>query len=350
MLNPHKLVNGDGSESRQNEQVARSKAECQSRSYVHDDCLSNPNISLTDGEGVSPPTVLVLSTNNSSQSYVEAGELLTFDEFMECEAENFAEYLDELAEKAILLRQRENPERGLIVKPSDRSRYFPGGKRKAKKNIRTRFGVYYKASGTFVTLTYDHKQFSRWDAWLRLPEDLKRFKHDIVMRYVRAGRSSPKYISVIEEQSITGYPHVHLFYPGLHWLLKKEDVQALWGVGRTRVEYSKGVNVGGYVCKYITKMGGWSEEALAFIWKYKIRLYSYSRCYKLPAIDKQASEWAFFINTTRTRIENNLSLIIKAIPNIENLADYLEDLPTEEVSQGRAKRGHRRALTNSKET
>ncbi len=86
---------------------------------------------------------------------------------------------------------------------------------------------------------------------------------------------------------------MHLFYPRLRWLLKKEDVQTLWGVGRTRVEYAKNVNVGGYVCKYITKMGGWSEEALAFIWKHKIRLYSYSRCYQLPTEDKEASEWAF---------------------------------------------------------
>ena len=170
------------------------------------------------------------------------------------------------------------------------------------------------------------------------------------MRYKRQGRASPKYISVIEEQSKTGYPHVHLFYPRLRWLLKKEDLQELWGVGRSRVEYGKKVNIGGYVCKYITKMGGWSDEALAFIWKRKIRLYSYSRCFKLPAKDKKPSEWAFLTTTTRKRIEDNLSLIIKAIPNIENLTDYLEDLPEATVSQGRAKRGRRRALTNGRET
>ena len=126
-------------------------------------------------------------------------------------------------------------------------------------------------------------------------------------------------------------------------------MQDLWGVGWTRVEYAKRVNVGGYVCKYITKMGGWSDEALAFIWKHKIRLYSYSRCYKLTVEDKEPSEWGFLTLTTRTRIEDNLSMIIKAIPNIENLTDYLEDLPETTVSQGRGKRGRRRALTNNKE-
>jgi len=296
------------------------------------------------------PTGLVHYTNNTSQRYVETEEMLTEDEIMACEAEDFAEYIDELAEKAIVLKHREDPERGVIVKPCDSSRYFPGGKRKAKRNIRKRFGKHYKAPGTFVTLTYKHKQYSRWEAWERLTEDLKRFKHDITMRYKREGRASPKYISVIEEQSETGYPHVHLFYPRLRWLLKKEDVQALWGVGRTKVEHARGANIGGYVCKYITKMGGWSDEALAFIWKHKIRLYSYSRCYKLPGEDKKPSEWAFLTATTRTQIEDNLSMIIKARPNIENLTDYLEELPEATVSQGRAKRGRRRALTNGRET
>ena len=292
------------------------------------------------------PSGLVLITSNKSQSYGESGEVLTDDEIMACEAEEFAEYIDELEEKRVLLRHREEPERGLIVKPSDSSRYFERGKWKTQRNIRTRFGRHYRAPGTFVTLTYDHEEYSRWEAWERLQEDLRRFKHDITMRYRRIGRGSPKYISVIEEQSQTGYPHVHLFYPQLRWLLKKEDVQRLWGVGRTRVERARKVNIGGYVCKYITKMGGWSDEALAFIWKRKIRLYSYSRCYKLPVEDKAPSEWMFFGTNTRRKIEENLYMILRAIPNIENLADYLEDLPETTVSQGRAQRGRRRALTN----
>jgi hypothetical protein len=112
------------------------------------------------------------------------------------------------------------------------------------------------------------------------------------------------------------------------------------------VEKAKNVNIGGYVCKYITKMGGWSEEALAFIWRRKIRLYSYSRCYKLPTKDKETSEWAYLTSTTRQGIEDNLSMILRARPNIENLEDYLEDQPETPVCQGRAQRGRRRALTN----
>jgi len=206
--------------------------------------------------GLPSPTGLVVSTSKSLQSC---------DEIVECDTEDFLEYVDELAEKAVLIKHKEEPRRGVIIKPCDSSRYFPGGKRKAKRNIKMRFGKNYTAKGTFVTSTYDHEEYSRWESWERLPKDLTRFKNAIKMRYHRAGRSAPKYICVIEEQTQTGYPHVHIFYPNLNWLLPKEDVQNLWGVGRTRIESAKKVNIGGYICKYITKMGGWSDEALAFI-------------------------------------------------------------------------------------
>ncbi len=250
--------------------------------------------------------------------------MITYDNKMAVLAEDFVDYIDELSEKAILMRSREDPRRGLIVKPCDSSRYFPIGKWKAKQNIRTRFGRYYNSVGAFLTLTYDHEQFLRWDAWGRLRPDLRRFKHDIVMRFKRAGWDSPKYICAIEEQELTGYPHVHLFYPGLNWLLDKDVIKNLWSVGRTRIEKAKSVNIGGYVCKYITKMGGWSDEALAFIWKNRIRLYSYSRCYSLPVETKESSEWAFLMSTTRQKIENNLNMIVQVIPDLENLSDYLE--------------------------
>ncbi len=72
------------------------------------------------------PNGLVLYTNNTSQSCVEPDGLPTLDDIMECETENFVEYIDELAEKAIILKHIEDPQRGVIVKPSNSSRYFPG--------------------------------------------------------------------------------------------------------------------------------------------------------------------------------------------------------------------------------
>ena len=239
--------------------------------------------------------------------------------------EQFGEYLDELSEKVILLRNREDPRRGLVVKPCDSSRYFPIGKWKAKQNIKLRFGKYYNSVGAFLTLTYDHEAYPRWVAWNRLRSDLKRFKHDVDMRYRRAGRKPPKYIRAVEEQELTGYPHVHFFYPGLNWLLDKDVIKNLWGVGRTRVEKAKSVNIGGYVCKYITKMGGWSDESLAFIWKAEMRLFTYSHCYTLPLETTHPSEWQFLMATTREKIETHFDMIIQAIPDLKGLNDYLEE-------------------------
>ncbi|MFC2038950.1 hypothetical protein ACFLUG_04175 [Chloroflexota bacterium] len=262
-----------------------------------------------------------------SQGCVEADELITNDEIMECTTEDFLGYIDDLSEKIVILRHLEQPGRGLLVRPCDSSRYFEGGQWKTKKNIQARFGDNYTAPGTFVTLTYDHEKYTRWEAWERVAKDIKRFLHNITMRYKRAGRkSSPRYIWVIEEQSKTGYPHVHIFYPRLHWLLAKEDIQALWGVGRTRIEAAKGVNVGRYICKYITKMGGWSDEAMAFIWRHKIRMYGYSRKYSLPVEDKTPGDWMFIKMTNREHLNfyENLGMLLISIPDIDNIEDYLD--------------------------
>ena len=50
------------------------------------------------------PAGLVFSTNNSLQSY---------DELVECDTEDFLEYIDELAEMAVLPRHKEDPGRGI---------------------------------------------------------------------------------------------------------------------------------------------------------------------------------------------------------------------------------------------
>jgi len=60
---------------------------------------------LGENHSDSTPSVLVTHTNNTSQSYIEAEELLTIDEIMACETENFVEHRDELREKAMMLRK-----------------------------------------------------------------------------------------------------------------------------------------------------------------------------------------------------------------------------------------------------
>jgi len=264
-------------------------------------------------------------TSKSSQSCVESESMLTSDESMMCETENFLEYLDVLAEKAVLLRSVENPSKGLIVKPCESSRYFRGGRKKTKRNIRKRFGRNYTAPGVFLTVTYDHETYSKWEAWALATADIKRLLHNITMRYNRAGRKSPRYIWVIEEQSKTGYPHVHFFFPRLKWLLDKDDVQQLWKRGRTRVEKADNVHLGGYICKYITKMGGWSDEALAFIWKNRIRMYGYSRCYNLAGEPEKKSEYRYSYNAMNRTVMKKAINFMRNYSKVEDPYNYLEE-------------------------
>lgn len=280
---------------------------------------------MEDNINNTPPTGLVYSTSNTSQSCSESDELLTADEVIACETENFLEYVDLLAEKAVLMRSKKNPYQGLIIKPCESSRYFRGGRRKAKRNLRKRFGKNFTAPGVFLTLTYDHEKYSRWEAWERLPTDIRRLLHNITVRYNRAGRKSPRYIWVIEEQKQTGYPHVHIFYPQLEWLLKKEDVQLLWNMGYTRVEHVDNLHLGGYVCKYITKMGGWSDEALAFIWKNRMRMYGYSRCYNLVKQPKKKPKWDYTWDTRNKQVMRNSIEVMRNIREVLDPVRYLDE-------------------------
>ena len=74
-------------------------------------------------------------------------------------------------------------------------------------------------------------------------------------------------------------------------------------------------------------MGGWSDEALAFIWKNKRRMYGYSRQFNLPVEAHKPGEWMFIKSTYREKINNyeNLGMLLISIPEIENIDDFLDN-------------------------
>jgi len=73
-------------------------------------------------------------------------------------------------------------------------------------------------------------------------------------------------------------------------------------------------------------MGGWSDEVLAFMWKKKRRMYSYSRCYTLPAEEKLPGEWVYMFCSTKSRINNHIDVILASCQTILNLEEYDEFL------------------------
>ena len=78
-----RLENGTDPKGWRNEQVAQSKAECQSGSCVQDDCLYKRIIGANGEEGSSPPSFLVLNKDNVNARFLRARGLITMWDFLE---------------------------------------------------------------------------------------------------------------------------------------------------------------------------------------------------------------------------------------------------------------------------
>ena len=109
-----RLVNEGGSKSRRNEQVARSEAECQSDSYMQDDCLSTSMIDADGGEGSSPPSFLVHNKDNVNARFWRARGLITMWDFLE--------YKGRIGMTHVILQERKIPISLIIMPVSARSR------------------------------------------------------------------------------------------------------------------------------------------------------------------------------------------------------------------------------------
>jgi len=143
-----------------------------------------------------------------------------------------------------------------------------------------------------LTLTIDPKRYSKAEAWETIWQEYAAFRRDLWKYLKRRGRKhSPLYVAVLEQHE-SGYPHMHICYPGLRFLAPKEIINNAWRMGSTHVKGSRRdgqavmVSVLSYVLKYVTKLSGWSEVGLAHLWHAKARLYSISK--NLYAISKES--------------------------------------------------------------
>jgi len=110
-----------------------------------------------------------------------------------------------------------------------------------------------------------------------------------------------RYIAALEPHK-SGFPHLHVYCPELHWLIKKPDLPRMdkwWGMGSANTEKELRWDCArNYITKYISKMDGWSEISLAMIWRYKIRIYNLSHKYR--SHDKPESDWILLRRYTNT--------------------------------------------------
>jgi hypothetical protein len=208
----------------------------------------------------------------------------------------FREYRSSLAEKRVLMVSLADSSVLKVVKPADASRYFAGGRKRIKARIYKRLGRWYNCPGLLLSLTFDPKLIACDDAWRQVGLFRREFMNRVNRWRLRRGMPKAKSLAVLEVQGQTGYPHIHIVFPYLRYLAPVGWLVEQWGQAPNSVDIKvkDSLSPVSYICKYITKLDGWSDEALAQIWDNGTRLYSMSQDYYLPDYsDKRVPEWCF---------------------------------------------------------
>ena len=203
----------------------------------------------------------------------------------------------------------------MVVKPSDNSRYFPQGRKRIRARIYKALGSWANVPGILWGMTYDPSRTTLEDAWLNVGKHRRLFLNNLNRWRRRHKLTKLKCLSVIEVQKQTGYPHVHVVFPNLHWLAPKDIAQDCWGQGLCFYIKRDQFSPTAYICKYITKLEGWDDVSLSRIWKNRTRLYSMSRDYRLPQFtEKRVPEWVFLT----TMLDRDLQIRHPALyPHLE---------------------------------
>lgn len=200
--------------------------------------------------------------------------------------EGLREHKRQVERSAVVLTNGEDEV--LIIPCAAKSRYFPRGKESIRRRIRKTVSMK-PVHGVAITLTEDPKRRTREQAWRTHSKDVSRTLKTLREQYRRRGLKWPSYVKVIEEQSSTGYPHTHIFVPGVKWLVHFRRLERLWGRGHTQVKHVTSSG-GWYVWKYVGKVQGWSERGEAFLYGFRIRLYHVARDLRRRE-EKEPGEW-----------------------------------------------------------
>ncbi len=196
--------------------------------------------------------------------------------------QEFQAYTKKLKNRLIVFADKENPSKGLVINQYYKSRYSKQGRLSVGRRIR-QGANYHVEKGVFLTLTYAHT-ITADQAWAGLSDDIKRITSEIKVKYKREnGNVDLEYFWVVEAQQ-NGYPHIHIFYADIDWLLDKKDIRKLWKRGFIKVNKKRNINIGKYMAKYLTKQEFVDSErinvVMFFVWKYRIRLYGFSQRFR----------------------------------------------------------------------
>ena len=229
--------------------------------------------------------------------------------------EFFLTYLDEVKDKMIILKRKEEAPTfyPLFVKLSYKTRFT--SKAIKRENLKKYEAIWRNASrkykkAVFLTLTTDPKRFkSIFHSWRHFGIALNRFI-SYLTKYLK---QRPRYIAVYEFTK-SGLMHVHIVIFGLSYLLGKDKITREWercGQGTINYIYALKNNNGkwewirekpkdaksskdaqSYLAKYLKK-ALFSEEQLYLYWTSNKRFFSYSRKLYRKAATKFYRESAF---------------------------------------------------------
>ena len=246
--------------------------------------------------------------------------LIDTDGFKHLEQKYASEWtarMDTLFNQLVVLK---NPtDKKITVKRSiDSTRYSKPGQLKLKKKIYERLGTYPGENGILLTLTMagldsdqsGYEGTSRLVAWRGFGYRTRAFMDRVnKLRQARGLSRVKRYIKVLEDQKGRSYPCPHIWFPGLKWLAKVEDIQRLWPYGNVDISFIENTTPANYIIKYIAKMEG-REFMHVMIWHYRLRLFSTSRGFRYIYKDKTDSGWRFHSSADRFRTAENIDLLL----------------------------------------
>jgi len=255
------------------------------------------NVCIVNEDKAKTPHFHIITPEDVRWAVLIAGEIK--------QASSFLDYTSNLADKRVLVYNLADNALAKVIKPQDASRYFPGGRKRIKSKIYKRLGRWFNCPGYLLSLTFDPGRISRTDAWKQVGALRREFMNRVNRWRKRHGYSKAKCIPVLEVQPATGYPHIHIVFPYLRYLAPVEWMREQWGQAENSINFQvkNSVSPVSYVCKYISKLEGWSDVALSYIWINRTRLYSMSRDYVLPDYsDKRVPEWHFGVIESADRM------------------------------------------------
>jgi hypothetical protein len=236
----------------------------------------------------------------------------------------FNEYCENLENQRIIVENIDDNSCGKVLKPADRSRYFPKGRFIMHAKVYKRLGRWYNCPALMNTLTFNPALYTREEAWRECGRLKSEFLRRLNIWRQRHGLKKAKCISVLECQPDTGYPHFHIVFPYLGYLAPISFLNETWCQGNNAVDIKVKDSISpiSYVCKYISKLEGWDELALAYIWENTTRIYSMSQDYYLPDYsEKRVPEWQFHACMTREDVARKIGLNLFHFHKVSGVED-----------------------------